>query len=72
MIARYLKVWDRDGWISEMGLEYSRRMFFDSVNQCLVLLVCQNHRVYSAEKLCEKPCLGLQKGLGNEVLAVQA
>ena len=41
VIARYLKAWDRERWISEMGLEYSERMFFDSVlsntiNQCLV------------------------------------
>ena len=76
VIARYLKAWDREQWIREVGLEYSGRKFFDSVlsniiNQCLVLLVWQNHRVYSAEKLCEKPDLGLQRGLGNEVLAVQ-
>lgn len=41
VIARYLKAWDRERWISEMGLEYSGSMFFDSVlsntiNQCLV------------------------------------
>lgn len=73
VIARYLKVWVRERCISEMGLEYSGRMFFDSVlfnivNQCLVLLICQNHRVHSAEKLCEKPGLGCREGLGMKFL----